>query len=71
MIEKPFIEPLADKKLLRELPFYKNVLEGLNVPKHSKVFKNYAHSYTVEVLNSQGPASQFSTLFLHLKLSNY
>ena len=40
--------------MLRVLPFY----DELNIVKTSKAFKGYAHSYSVEVINSKNPSVQ-------------
>lgn len=40
-----------------------------NISKNSKAFRNYAPSYTVEVLNSQCTASQLNITKVHFKIS--
>ena len=42
--------------LLHELPFY----DELNTVETSKAFKGYAHSYSVEVINSEDPSVQLT-----------
>ena len=46
------------RKLLTKLLFSKSFLEVPNTSKYSNTFKNYACSYTIEVLNSLDQASQ-------------
>ena len=48
-IEKPKIKPLQNIDLLSELPFY----EELNVIKTSHVFRGYAMSYKVEIIEKK------------------
>ena len=66
-IEKPVIKPLTNKKLLNKLLFYESFLEEPNTTKYSKVFKNYARSDIVEVLNSQDLPSQLNVTRVWIK----
>ena len=54
LIEKPCIKCLRNIDLLRELSFY----EELSIYKISEVFKRYARSYGVEIVDSKDPVAQ-------------
>ena len=53
-IEKPRIKRLTDINLLAELPFYKQ----LSIIKTNQVFKGYAISYKVEIVEKKYPIVQ-------------
>ena len=53
-IEKPEIKRLTDINLLAELPFYKQ----LSIIKTNQVFKGYAISYKVEIVEKKYPIVQ-------------
>ena len=53
-IEKPKIKGLKNIHLLQELPFY----DKLNICDISKVFRWYARSYKVEIVNSKDPLAR-------------
>ena len=54
LIKKPKIKVLSNVELLYELPFYEE-LNGAEVP---KVFKRYARSYKVEIVDHKDPLVQ-------------
>lgn len=58
MSEKPQIKPLKNIDMLHELPFY----DELSIVKTLKAFKEYACSYSIEVIESKDPS-------VHLKIS--
>ena len=62
----PIIKTFTKRKLLSELPFYKSFLEEPNITKYLNAFKNYTHSYKVEVLNSKDLAIPLSIIKTHL-----
>ena len=53
-IEKPKIKHLKNIDLLSELPFY----EELNIIKTNRVFRGYAMSYKVEIIERKDPINQ-------------
>ena len=53
-IEKPNIKRLKNIDLLSELPFY----EELNIIKTNRVFRGYAMSYKVEIIERKDPINQ-------------
>ena len=53
-IEKPKIKRLKNIDLLSELRFY----EELNVIKTNQVFRGYAMSYKVEIIETNDPINQ-------------
>ena len=48
-IEKPKIKKLKNIEMLRELPFY----DELNIVKSAKALKNYARSYSMEIIKDK------------------
>ena len=48
-IEKPKIKKLRNIEMLRELPFY----DELNIVKSAKALKNYARSYSMEIIKDK------------------
>ena len=48
-IEKPKIKKLKNIEMLRELPFY----DELNIVKSAKALKNYARSYSIEIIKDK------------------
>ena len=56
-IEKPCNKRLKNIDLLHELPFY-NELSILQI---SKVFKKYARSYKIEIIDSKDPLARLET----------
>ena len=55
-IEKTYIKRLSNLDMLRELPFY----DELNIGKTSKAFKEYARSYSTEIIDSKDPSVQLA-----------
>ena len=49
LIEKPRIKRLKNIDLIHELPFY----DELSIVKISQVFKRYARSYKIEIIDSK------------------
>ena len=56
LIEKPKIKRQSNAELLYELPFY----DSLNIKEISKVFKRYAKSYSIEIIDSKHPLIQLN-----------
>ena len=59
LIEKPKMKHLSNIELSHVLPLY----DELYVAKKSNVFKGYARSYKVEIIESNDPLLQFEDLF--------
>ena len=53
-IKKPRVKRLKNIDLLSELPFY----EELNIIKTNRVFRGYAMSYKVEIIERKDPINQ-------------
>ena len=68
LTKKPIIKPISDSELLSELPFHKSYAEKPSIIKYSIAFKNYAHSFTVEVLNFRDPRIQPNITKPHVKI---
>ena len=51
-IEKQYIKRLNNIDFLREFSFY----DALSVVKTSKIFKGYARSYSIEIIDSKDPS---------------
>ena len=62
-IEKPGIKRLKNINLLSELPFY----EELNVIKTNHVFRRYAMSYKVKIIEKKDPVKHFEASKLSIK----
>ena len=54
-IEKPYIKGLNNIELLRELPFY-----GFSIVETSKVFRGYARSHSIEIIDPKDPSVQLT-----------
>ena len=54
-IEKPYIKGLNAIELLRELPFY-----GFSIVKTSKVFRGYARSHSIEIIDPKDLSVQLT-----------
>ena len=54
LIKKARIEHLKNIGLLHELPFY----DELTIAKTSQVFKRYARTYKIEIIDSKDPLAQ-------------
>ena len=54
LIEKPEIKDINNKNLLRELPFY----DELIILKTSKTSSGYARNYSIEIIDSKCPLVQ-------------
>ena len=55
-IKKPRVKKLSNRKLLRELPFY----DDINISRKQRVFKKYAETYEVEIINNKSLSDLFS-----------
>ena len=55
-IEKPYIKCLNNIDMLGELTFYKE----LSIAKTLKVFRRYARSHGIEIINSKDPSVQLT-----------
>ena len=55
-IKKPHVKKLSNRKLLRELPFY----DDINISRKQRVFKKYAETYEVEIINNKSLSDLFS-----------
>ena len=56
VIEKPRIKHLKNIYLLHEIPFH----DELSISKISQVFKRYARSYRIEIIDSKDPSVQLT-----------
>ena len=57
-IKKLRIKRLSNQELLRELPFY----DDINVSKNKRIFRGYAETYKVEIINNRNLSDLLSVI---------
>ena len=67
LLKNKFLNRSLTKNFYVKFHFLIFILKEPNIKKHSKALKNYARSYTVEVLNSKGLTNQLDITKPHVK----